>query len=143
MIHVGRLHRAGGFFTGEEKIGDSILDDDIVEMVMLEVEDSPVLPNPVAADSLVSLNAIDLIPVRTQKLNGGDYLLVPEGRDPEQVSVDEVRVMRARFLLWRDYFYREACLDRLSEPQKRIATAFIGGMYIPPRKIIDQMYNQH
>lgn len=143
MIHFGRLHRSGGFFNDDEKIGDSVLDDEIVQMVMLEVEDSPVLPNPVPEDALVNSNSqIDLIPVRTQKLNGGDYLLVPDGREPEKVSVDEVRVMRARFLLWRDYFYKEACLERLSEPSKRIASAFIGGMYIPPKNIIAKMYHQ-
>lgn len=45
-----------------------MLDEQIVDMVMLEVEDSPVLPNPVAEDALVnSNNQIDLVPVRTQK----------------------------------------------------------------------------
>jgi hypothetical protein len=142
MMVLGRLHRAGGIFNGDEKIGDTILDAEIVEMVMLEVSDSPVLPNPVNADSHGCTDDVDLVPVRTQKLQGGDYFLVPESGNPEQVTAEEIKVMRARFLLWRDYYYKEACLDRLSEPQKRIASRFIGGMYIPPKQIVDQMYNQ-
>lgn len=68
-------------------------------------------------------------PVRVVK-DGARYCLM-FGRDYRWVSVEELKVMRARFLLLRGWYYR--AFDGFSHPdkQKILAWYFKGGMWRP------------
>lgn len=103
---------------------------DAAEMVMLDIAFSPVVERPAGDEVSLCLN-----PPRTSQVEqrGDRYLIVrPEQRDFEWVDEVSLKIMRARYLLLRGYYYKQ--LRRLSHPvrQQVLGLYFDGGVYVPP-----------
>lgn len=100
------------------------------EMVDLDVEHSPVLQVPVCSERDLHIDVPR--PVRVIR-EGSRYALVwPEQKDFQNVPEAVVKVMRARFLLTRGYYYKH--FDQLPNSMQRAVVAlFFGGKMWRPQ----------
>jgi hypothetical protein len=96
---------------------------DVVEHVMLEVADSPVLPYE-TADPLANPPT----PAKATKLESGDYWV--DGVRGV-VSADTLKRMRGRFLLTRGLFYKHLGTLPHSMRQQIVAQYFDGAVWVP------------
>lgn len=152
MLNVGRFEFKGGFFVGNEPIGfgkepDSTLTQDIVDCVGLDIEFTPVLPNPISGEETLSRDwPRSLYPVEARKTQGAEYLLVRgdvgEEKECEWVTAEELMVMRARYICWRNYLIKMLALDQLPwfRKQAALSTFFPDGVYIPPPTLAKMMF---
>jgi hypothetical protein len=152
MLNIGRFEFKGGIFVGDEPIGfgkepDSLLTKDVVECVDLSIEHTPVLPNPIKGDEILSRDwPRSLYPVEARKTQGEEYLLVRgevgEEKECEWVTAEEVKVMRARYIMWRNYLIKQMALDQMPwfRRQAALSIFFPEGVYIPPPKLAKMMF---
>lgn len=77
-------------------IDEALVTDDVVSMVMLEIADSPVVPEP--GQSIADA-------VRTEPLPDGTYRLMRDGY-PEPIPASDIQRMRARYLVGNQAFVK-------------------------------------
>lgn len=124
-VHAGWL-----IWCDEEVIGGSRLAE-AVPHVDLDIAHSPVMPLPagiqtarvqITSDGVdpetLTINPVNYqsvtMPCEAIRRHDQSYYLLKEGRDLrgrpwrdlETVSAEDLKVMRARYLLWKNYFYR-------------------------------------
>lgn len=111
---------------------DGVNVDEAAEMVMLDVEFTPVVVEPFGEDPAFScLNAAPF-PCRVQK-DGERYCVwMPHSHETYRwVEEDELKVMRARYLLLKNFYFRT--LENMSHSHRAgvIAKFFPGGVFKP------------
>lgn len=103
---------------------------DVVNDVMLEVAFSPVIPAPVQDNYSFDPPR----PVNAIQLGNGMYGLVHgvgEQADYETVAADTLKLMRARYLLLRNHFYKRLpSMDRVTR-RMALDRYFSGGVWVP------------
>ncbi|MFO0801442.1 MAG: hypothetical protein U0804_28585 [Gemmataceae bacterium] len=102
--------------------------DDAAGLVDLSVAHTPVVENPAGDNYQFRIQR----PVEVQKWSGGRWaVMYRERKDFRRVTEDEVKVMRARYLLLRGYYYRS--FRHLPYPGQREVTAwyFPDGLWLP------------
>jgi hypothetical protein len=103
---------------------------DVIDCIELDIADSPVMP--FAHDTTSGY-----IPevVETRKTIGGSYILMHDAFT-SPVSADSLKVMRGRFLLWRDHYYKRLQQRSLSYPQQQevVAKFFGGSVWVAPNQ---------
>ena len=92
--------------------------EDVAKMVMLTVEFTPVLPYRIGNDT-ASLN-MDLVPIPCRvQMDGSRWCVwIPYTNEKYRwVDEDELKVMRARYLLLKNFYARN--IERMSHPHRQ------------------------
>lgn len=115
-----------------EMIGGTNLDD-AAEMVMLEIEHTPVCPDPFNEESMHIHHRLPKVCEATPTAGGNKYIV-----DGEYVSAEELKRMRARYLLLRGYLMELIVKHRLSHPVQQLAISrFFDGELFVPQALVD------
>lgn len=113
----------------KEMIGGASISS-VLQAVDLDIEFSPVVCHPVGR----YLHYIPR-PTEIKKWADGRYAIVVTGRSPdfEVIPEEAIRVMRARFLLLRDAYYKCLALEQLRDSLKKtvVSLYFNGQIFIP------------
>ena len=105
--------------------------DETAKMVMLEVEFTPVIPHSVI-DPATKYTELVPTPCRVQ-LDGSRYCVwMPDSPEKYRwVDEESLKVMRARYLLLRGFYYRTIESMPHSYRQEVISKFFPGGLFKP------------
>ncbi|MFA5173697.1 MAG: hypothetical protein WC438_00785 [Candidatus Pacearchaeota archaeon] len=118
----------------EQIDGFSILS--VLDYVDLDIAFSPVVCNPAGENYLFDIPKPDEI----NKCSDKRYVKFITGKNPdfEFIPENEVKVMRARFLLLRDYYYKCLRLNQLVLPSrdKAINWYFNGAVFVLGQEVV-------
>lgn len=122
---INRMNDADGI-----DIIDGVRVRDVVADVMLDVAFSPVIPTPIQDNHIFDPPR----PADVIQLGNGMYGIVHgvgEQADYETVTTDALKLMRARYLLLRDHFYKRlGGMDRVTR-RMVLDRFFPGGVWVP------------
>lgn len=107
--------------------------EETAKMVDLDIEYQPVIPNPVDSD-LASLGYGGRVPIpcRVQMEGSRWCVWIPHTNEKYRwVTDDELKVMRARFLLLKGVYYRQIQNMPHSLQQEVVSKFFPGGLFKP------------